>query len=371
MTTSSSPTSRSVEQFVGRIPAWKQWAFFILSSTIAVWLLDHFLSVFHLTKSKDALLLDVVGRVSIAITFCSLMGYFLWRSHVDIRTPFRRLWRDVTPLIVFATVVLAIVGGMAFADLLGLLLSSLDPNTTWTYLYNFNWGNVSLPVALGWLIGSTFLAPFGEELMFRGVVLASMRRHGGSIHKAIFKSAVVFTLGHPFHSWPNVFIFGVLMGYMYLKTSNIAVTMTIHGLVNFTLTLPMIWAALNPTKHPLPPPHLSYDALLVHGGRDLFFASLVSLVAANYLFRIKKLHVLTNPPPRVLLPISTNQQRKARERGREGLALRHAHNSQLLPSHRHGYSAGRHRALPCVEPGSRGLVPRPLWLDEPSKFSIS
>ena len=54
-------------------------------------------------------------------------------------------------------------------------------------------------------------------------------------------STGIFALMHAMVSWPSVFIIGTLLAWIYWQTDNLAVTMVIHGTINFfsLLSIPL------------------------------------------------------------------------------------------------------------------------------------
>ena len=84
------------------------------------------------------------------------------------------------------------------------------------------------------------LIPVVEELLFRGILFGSFAS-SFSYKMAMVLSTVLFLLGHPMISWPAVFIIGVLLAWIYWQTDNLAVTIVIHGTINFfsLLSLPL------------------------------------------------------------------------------------------------------------------------------------
>ena len=82
------------------------------------------------------------------------------------------------------------------------------------------------------LATTVVLIPIVEELLFRGILFGSFCR-AFSYKIAIVLSAVLFMLVHSMVSWPSVFVIGVLLAWLYWRTDNLAVTMVIHGTVNF------------------------------------------------------------------------------------------------------------------------------------------
>lgn len=115
---------------------------------------------------------------------------------------------------------LALISKMAI--LLGVL--SQEPITEQNVLDPFFWA-VSLATTV-------VLIPIVEELLFRGILFGSFCR-AFSYKIAIVLSAVLFMLVHSMVSWPSVFVIGVLLAWLYWQTDNLAVTMVIHGTVNF------------------------------------------------------------------------------------------------------------------------------------------
>ena len=79
-----------------------------------------------------------------------------------------------------------------------------------------------------------------EELLFRGILFGSFAS-SFSYKMSMVLSTVLFLLGHPMISWPAVFIIGVLLAWIYWQTDNLAVTIVIHGTINFfsLLSLPL------------------------------------------------------------------------------------------------------------------------------------
>ena len=97
---------------------------------------------------------------------------------------------------------------------------------------------------------ASILVPVEEELMFRGILFGSFAR-SFSYKTAILLSTVFFTLTHFTISWPTVFVIGILLAWIYWRTDNLAVTMVIHGTVNFFSLLSIPLYALLATNRTL------------------------------------------------------------------------------------------------------------------------
>ncbi len=85
-------------------------------------------------------------------------------------------------------------------------------------------------------IGASFLAPFVEEFIFRGVILNRLKKRWG-ITASIIVSSIAFGLIHMELAFFGAFIFGVVMCLLYIKTENLFFTISIHFMNNFIISL--------------------------------------------------------------------------------------------------------------------------------------
>ena len=86
----------------------------------------------------------------------------------------------------------------------------------------------------GWAILMTVvLAPVFEEMLFRGLILESMRRKWGA-SAAIVVSAALFGLVHApiLPQMLNAFVMGVILGYIYVLTDSLLSVIVIHAVNN-------------------------------------------------------------------------------------------------------------------------------------------
>lgn len=75
------------------------------------------------------------------------------------------------------------------------------------------------------------LVPVMEEFAFRGVLLSSLKKYGTGF--AVVASALVFSLVHlDFSNVVFAFIAGLVFGFLYAKTGNLWITISIHALNN-------------------------------------------------------------------------------------------------------------------------------------------
>jgi membrane protease YdiL (CAAX protease family) len=96
------------------------------------------------------------------------------------------------------------------------------------------------PTPLSGMFLLVIVAPFGEEVLFRGGVMGGfLKRY--SWKKAILASAAIFALAHvnPYQLF-SAFTAGLMMGTIYLKTRSLWPCVFMHGVNNL-----MCWAMMN------------------------------------------------------------------------------------------------------------------------------
>lgn len=77
------------------------------------------------------------------------------------------------------------------------------------------------------------LAPFAEELVFRGAVLRSLLGSMGNHWAAIAVSAVIFAVVHANPAqMPHALLIGLLLGWMYYRTGSILPAVAVHWVNN-------------------------------------------------------------------------------------------------------------------------------------------
>jgi membrane protease YdiL (CAAX protease family) len=81
-------------------------------------------------------------------------------------------------------------------------------------------------------IGVVVIAPIGEELVFRKLLIDRLSRFGAFV--SIFLSALIFGLMHGnFYQFFYAFGVGLVFGYVYYTTANVFLTIGMHMVVNF------------------------------------------------------------------------------------------------------------------------------------------
>ena len=138
----------------------------------------------------------------------------------------------------FSGGLLCVLGGLAIT-LLGNYPAIFISNLLGMFGYSSSSSYVSQADSLGAILLEiavvAVLVPFMEELVFRGVILSSLRKYG--IGFSIVASGLVFGLAHlDVSSVVFATIAGLVFGFLYAKTNNLWLTILIHGLNNFIAT---------------------------------------------------------------------------------------------------------------------------------------
>lgn len=187
-----------------------------------------------------------VVLLSYALTFGTISVWLFWPLLSGYQTTFYRFLVRTDYLLVnrrYGSFVKWSVGGFMAVSALILLLNQL---VGWLGLSGGTPGNVlmvsrlletPLDAFLLFLV-LCVLAPFIEELIFRGYFLAAFRQ-GMNFWPAVLLNGLLFGL---FHFEPSVIwelsLMGVILGYIRLRAGSLLVPMIIHGLWNFkTLAL--------------------------------------------------------------------------------------------------------------------------------------
>ena len=87
----------------------------------------------------------------------------------------------------------------------------------------------------GWaILQVVILAPVLEEILFRGLILGSIRQKSGKALGAVFISAAIFGAMHVHipQKMVNALVIGLILGYIYVKTESLAAVIIIHAINN-------------------------------------------------------------------------------------------------------------------------------------------
>ena len=89
-------------------------------------------------------------------------------------------------------------------------------------------------------IAVAIIAPLGEELLFRGFLQQVLEKHWKDVTKAILVTSLFFALIHMNPYWfAQIYILGVMLGFLSWKTGSVLPSLILHGLNN---TMAMIFS---------------------------------------------------------------------------------------------------------------------------------
>ena len=94
---------------------------------------------------------------------------------------------------------------------------------------------------LVYLFSTCILIPVEEEIFFRRLLYGSLRDKMG-FAASLFITSSIFSLVHiPAASAVSAFVVGLFLGWIYEKKQNLPVNIMVHGLINFSVTMLMIF----------------------------------------------------------------------------------------------------------------------------------
>lgn len=98
-------------------------------------------------------------------------------------------------------------------------------------------GNISSNILL---IVVTIVAPFSEEIFFRGYLYSAFKKAWG-VNAGLFLSALLFALAHlEIYSFIPIFIIGWILAYIFEKTKSLFPVIFLHAVYNLILILIML-----------------------------------------------------------------------------------------------------------------------------------
>jgi membrane protease YdiL (CAAX protease family) len=93
------------------------------------------------------------------------------------------------------------------------------------------------PLSIVAVVGSTLLTPVAEEMLFRGVLYQSLRKHTGAVC-ATFGSAALFTVVHWWPAMVPEFLFlGIVLAVAFERTRSLYPSMVMHAAYNAAIIL--------------------------------------------------------------------------------------------------------------------------------------
>jgi len=99
--------------------------------------------------------------------------------------------------------------------------------------------NPSNPLSIAFLIGTiVILAPVGEEILFRGFLQTFLESAWGDVTKAVLFTSLFFAVIHFNPYWVvQIYLLGILLGYLTWRTGSILASIAFHILINGTSLL--------------------------------------------------------------------------------------------------------------------------------------
>lgn len=178
-------------------------------------------AVWSQLAGKD-MMSDPTGLIVTMAVFSILtILLFLWAKWSEVS----RHWVRTRPWFVLFWCVLAALGALVPSTWLQELMPAL-PNFAeqeFDMILKDRWGYI--------IVG--LLAPFAEELVFRGAVLRSLLRWNSNHWIGIALSALLFAVIHMNPAqMPHAFLIGLLLGWMYRRTDSIVPGVVYHWVNN-------------------------------------------------------------------------------------------------------------------------------------------
>ncbi len=148
------------------------------------------------------------------------------------RMPIAEKKRDKLSFGGWVLMVLIAFGLMYIGNFIGIAFNGILSALFGTSTQNPVSDMMSTEVLLVNFIGVVVIAPIGEELVFRKLLMDRLSRYGGFV--SILVSGLAFGLMHGnFSQFFYATLLGFLMGYIYYRTGNVWLTVAIHATVNF------------------------------------------------------------------------------------------------------------------------------------------
>jgi len=95
-----------------------------------------------------------------------------------------------------------------------------------------------------YLFATCILIPIEEEIFHRRLLYVSLRNKLPFLSSLLI-SSLIFGLGHmPAVSAISAFVVGLFLGWIYEKHQKLSVTIMVHGLINFSVTMVMLFLAI-------------------------------------------------------------------------------------------------------------------------------
>lgn len=189
------------------------------------------LSVYSEDKNVNVIILYIRGLVSI-LSYVWVIRKII--KEINLKENFKLKIQYKPKLKEYMYIILAVIGfRIVYENTLGLLMSNI-PMSPWleSALENAVNENISYSIPL-FIISVIVIAPVFEEIIYRGIILEQLYKRYGSL-KAIGISALLFAIVHlNIHQGVNGFFLGIILGFIYIKTNSLLLSIFVHFTNNF------------------------------------------------------------------------------------------------------------------------------------------
>ncbi|MEG1448748.1 MAG: type II CAAX endopeptidase family protein [Oscillospiraceae bacterium] len=191
------------------------------------------LSIFGRNIAGSQVVFSIIGTVSYVLTLSLPFLFYVLVYHIPTRIifPFSKVKKVDTMLMVFIGLGVSTIGMYSSAavstvfSVFGIIPTAPD--------ISFG-SNIFRTLLL--IVEICIIAPILEELVFRGIIMQSLRRFGDRF--ALVMSAIIFALIHlNFVQFPNALLMGLVMGYFVLRTNSLHVGIFMHAANNILSVL--------------------------------------------------------------------------------------------------------------------------------------
>lgn len=157
----------------------------------------------------------------------------LWFLISNKEPIFKRLrLNPVSPNIIITTIMFSF-GLIVLSDELDRIVQVFLPAPE--YIVDLN-GLLQPDTLVGFILLFTaiaVIAPFGEELLFRGFLQQALEKHWKDVTRAILITAIFFAMIHMNPYWfIQIYILGIMLGFLAWKTGSVYPSLILHGLNN-------------------------------------------------------------------------------------------------------------------------------------------
>jgi CAAX protease family protein len=199
----------------------------IVASVVVIWWQHGDLTLLAASPYDGKLLVESVLPLNLVVVAVVLFAIRLLHANP---ANYLALVRPKPRELLFAVAGLVLL--IAASD--GLLLLSGQALVTPFQLQSY-----TTAVAEGWLpamlFAAIFVAPAGEEILFRGFLFRGFVRPERPVWPGILATAVLFAAPHVQYDWvgiSQIFVVGLFLGYMRWRSGSTVLTFVLHALFN-------------------------------------------------------------------------------------------------------------------------------------------